>query len=125
MGTRKIRFFRLDENGNRVPHTLVLTLDLVEVSCLPDAPPPIDPGIELYNREKDVGVVATKEPRIIFARWVTESFPENPIPGTDELRQEYFKALAAMKQKAEDEGVECRNCDLGNLMRSYKAKLDL
>ena len=55
--------------------------------------------------------------------WVTPGIKDNPIPGTDELRAEFFEAEKAMREAHAEKGAECSNCDLGALIRRYRMKL--
>lgn len=57
------------------------------------------------------------------ARWATEEVVENPIPGTDALRREFFDARRSLIKFHEDNGTVCPSCELGNLLRQYKEKL--
>lgn len=61
---------------------------------------------------------------IRVGEWVTELVVENPIPGTDELRAEFFQEEAAMKARHEQDGTKCKPCETGTLIRKYRAKLE-
>lgn len=61
---------------------------------------------------------------VTLGSWVTKVVKENPIPGTDELRAEYFEAEAAMRAKHATDGTVCKPCEAGALMRKYRAKLE-
>lgn len=56
------------------------------------------------------------------ARWVTAQVDVNPIPGSEELREEFFAA----KQKLVSSygGAPCPSCEVGKLIRAFRGKLE-
>jgi hypothetical protein len=60
-----------------------------------------------------------------MARWTVAEILDNPIPGSDDLRVEYFRAKAALQAKYKAEGASCPGCELGRLMRQFREKLRL
>ena len=60
---------------------------------------------------------------ILMGTWVTDIVEENPIPGTDELRAEYFNEVAELKARHEKNGTVCPSCDVGAVMRKWRVKL--
>jgi hypothetical protein len=73
--------------------------------------------------------LAKLEPAKIVARaaakWAIAEIEDNPIPGSDDLRAEYFQAKAALQEKYIAQGSTCPGCELGKLMRQFKEKLKL
>ncbi len=61
---------------------------------------------------------------IKVGEWVTPSILENPIEGTDELRAQFFAEEEAIKDKHAKDGTVCKPCELGALIRKYRAKLE-
>lgn len=61
---------------------------------------------------------------IKVGEWATKLVEVNPIPGTDELRAEFFAAEQALKDKYAADGNQCPNCETGALIRKYRAKLE-
>lgn len=61
---------------------------------------------------------------IKVGEWATKLVEVNPIPGTDELRAEFFAAEQALKDKYAADGSQCPNCETGALIRKYRAKLE-
>lgn len=61
---------------------------------------------------------------IKVGEWVTPMIKTNPIDGTDELRAEFFAAEEAIKAKHAADGTVCKPCELGALIRKYRAKLE-
>jgi hypothetical protein len=61
---------------------------------------------------------------IKVGEWVTPLVTTNPIEGTDELRAEFFAAETALRAKHEADGTVCKPCELGALIRKYRAKLE-
>jgi hypothetical protein len=57
------------------------------------------------------------------AKWAVEAVKENPIPGTDDLRAEFFEARTRLLQLHEIAGTVCPDCEMGSLLRQYKEKL--
>lgn len=99
-----------------MPYTIELDDELTviaEYAAVPDpenAPPPRD------SRSSNVARA--------MARWTTEAITENPIPGTDDIRQAYFDAKQALLAEHEAAGTECPGCEIGKLMRQFKDKLN-
>ena len=60
---------------------------------------------------------------IAVATWATPGIIENPIPGTDDLRAEFFEAETTMRAAYANSGADCPACDLGSLIRQYRSKL--
>lgn len=56
-----------------------------------------------------------------MARWATDKVDVNPIPGSEELRVEFFEARKALE--ASYENSPCPPCQIGKLIRAYRDKL--
>ena len=61
---------------------------------------------------------------IKIGEWVTSLVKNNPFPGTEELRAEYFEAVESLREKHENDGTVCKPCESGALIRKYRAKLE-
>lgn len=147
-----LRIFRII-GDRRIPYhfeldpTMTVVVDRPDLSMLKsqiaermspsasDTPPVVDqeinlqPGVEVLETKvmpdgsKHV-VIKPSSSDITLGAWVTRLVADNPIPGTDDLRAEYFEAEAAMKAKHESDGTVCKPCETGALMRKYRAKLE-
>jgi len=106
---RKVRFLRMID-GNRVPFTLTLDENLVEVSLLRDH--------EAYTRVV-YGQGDTNASTMTL--WATVEVP-NPIPGTDDLRDRFAKARKEIEQRVKE--GECKPCEVGNLIKRYRVILE-
>lgn len=60
---------------------------------------------------------------ILMGTWVTDIVEENPIPGTDDLRAQYFAEIAELEAKHAKNGTVCPSCDIGAVMRKWRVKL--
>lgn len=60
-----------------------------------------------------------------FVEWSARVVPPlpNPFPGTEALREEFFKAMNDEEAAAEAEGRQCSDCELGRVANQYKQKL--
>lgn len=61
---------------------------------------------------------------ITMGTWVTDLVTENPIPGTDEMRAEYFAEVADLMARHAQNGTVCKSCETGAVMRKWRAKLE-
>ena len=61
---------------------------------------------------------------IKVAEWVVKSVENNPLPGTDALRAEYFADEKELRDKHAADGTVCKPCEAGALIRKYRAKLE-
>lgn len=107
--TKRLQFFKMI-NGVRTPVYIVVDRNLLIVEegvGVPLVPSSIIPQ------------PAAPPPRNMMAEWAVDGV-DNPYPGTDELRIQYFEEEAAMKKKHEDEGHECPPCALGSLINKYR-----
>jgi hypothetical protein len=68
------------------------------------------------------GNVVTESALRTVARWTVSSI-ENPIPGSDDLRTEYFAERKVLEDRYREEDEECPACKLGELLRKYFRKL--
>lgn len=134
-------------NGQRVPFIVELDEEMTVVSDRPadgtpistkgtplaalEAYPDLDnpffsAGIkevrELPGGGKQV-VLKPTQLDIKVGMWVTPNITDNPIPGTDDLRAEFFEAEKAMRDAHAEQGTQCSDCDLGALIRRYRLKL--
>lgn len=136
--------FRLID-GQRIPYLLELDKDMLVVSDHPaDGPPTLTTSAAVLEHYPDLNnpffsagkrhveqlpgggqkLVFTPTPLDIrVAKWATPGVDENPIPGTDDLRAEFFAAEKAMNDRHAAEGTKCSDCDLGSLIRRFRQKL--
>lgn len=61
---------------------------------------------------------------IRVGEWVTHLVVDNPIPGTDALRAEFFVEEELLKARHAADGTVCKPCETGALIRKYRAKLE-
>lgn len=96
----------------------------------PATPPELAPGMKGETIEEILPNGVTQRvykptpADIIMGTWVTDIVPENPIPGTDDLRAEYFAEIEQLKARHAQNGTECKSCDIGAVMRKWRAKLE-
>ena len=68
-----------------------------------------------------------KDPEVtrLLGSWISTHVEENPIPGTDSLRKEYFARVEEEIEKAHLEGRKCtRTCVITRLLAQYREKLE-
>lgn len=112
MPNRQIRIFRI-QGGQRVPYTLVLDEQLTvlrEYAEKTDTSPAKPASEEADN------------PARRMAKWATDSVSDNPIPGSDELRKQFFEDMQNLVSRYKE--GDCPACKKGELIRSYRAKLE-
>ena len=69
-------------------------------------------------------VVITPTPSDIkLGEWATDLVVENPIPGTDDLRREFFAEMQDLTERHEKNATVCKPCEKGAIIRKYKDKL--
>ena len=122
---RILKFYRI-QDGVRVPYVMELDAELTVVSEYADTTHlqhVVDgrrsPGARRVEDENP-----ERRKSMIIARWVSESVAENPIEGTDEIRDSYFEDLRALRDKHIERGSRCKPCDVGKLMRRYREILE-
>lgn len=115
----RMRIYRVDEAGVRVPWVMELDTGQEVVSEAPVTPS--RPEVAVARASQNVVDTPDRRKQIATSKWQTESIAENPIPGTDDLRASYFQDLE--KLQASYDG-ECPACEIGRLMRSYKEILE-
>ena len=105
----RLRIFRL-QDGVRVPWTIELDNELTVLAEYPSATsaaaPPTDPIAHA------------------MAKWAVAEIAENPIPGTDDLRAQYFSEVEALHATYAETGQTCPGCELGDVQRRYRLKLE-
>lgn len=125
-GTRNktLRIFRLNEAGERIPYVLELDHELTVMSEYADHT--AANHVAAGRSTKKAKRADTKGRRIALAiaRWVTQSVEDNPIPGTDAMRDTYFEELDALHRYHAQNGSECKPCDVGVLIRQHRTKLE-
>lgn len=58
-----------------------------------------------------------RQARATLSRWASQSIADNPIPGSDSLRKEFLTEIKEAERRS------CSSCQMGSLIRKYKAKL--
>lgn len=113
---RKIRYYEEDDQGNRIPCTLELDNTLLKVAHYKDMSA-VDHVARGRNehRKKKVPLSPARQVARALGQWQVESIEENPIPGSEDLRVEYFEE----RRKMESRKGGCRGCDLNKLVRKY------
>lgn len=104
----------------RIPYTIELDDEYTVISEYADTTA-VDHVAEGRNpRPSDVS--PERQKAMLMARWATPGVDVNPIPGSEELRQEFF--TAKQKLEASYAGNNCPGCKLGALIREYRKKLE-
>ena len=118
---RKLRIFRI-KDGVRIPYVLELDHELTVISEYADAEVSrhVAEGRSERLRRADS---ATNRLRTIMARWFSEHVEENPLPGTDPYREDYWHELAELKAKFEAKKQKCPGCEISKLQQRYREKL--
>lgn len=118
---RVLKFFRVVD-GVRVPYVMELDSELTVISEYADTT-----HVNHVREGRGGGRRPREDPErrvlMVIARWVSESVTENPIPGSDDLRDKYFRDLRALQDKHIERGSRCPNCEIGKLMRRYREML--
>ena len=124
MKPRKLRIFRI-KDGVRIPYVLELDHELTVLAEYADTTE-VDHIREGRRNPRKPRVADSPARRIATAmsKWATERVADNPIPGTDDLRDEYFKELEALETKYADKESKCPACEIGKLMRRYREKME-
>jgi hypothetical protein len=129
-----MRLFWL-EDGERVPYiletddTALVVAKYVDTDYLRMIKKAEDTKKKYGRIMEDAGARSPDAPVIpgdkirTMAQWTTESVKDNPIEGTDGLREEYMEARRKLVQSFEDRNEPCPRCVLGELSRKYYKKL--
>lgn len=120
---RRLRFFRIADNGERIPHIIELDSQLNFLREYRDVTER-DRVAEGRRSTPQPEVSEERQKAMRMARWATESVIENPIPGTTDLRDAYFHDLKELHEAFRIKGESCPGCKIGELMRSYREKLE-
>jgi len=112
------------EDGVRVPYILELDQELTVMTEYADrsVQKHVSDG-RRSHRKRRMPDSPTRKVALIMSRWVTEAI-ENPIPGTDELRDAYVAERVELHEAAARDGRDCPPCDLSRLMRRYREILE-
>lgn len=115
---KKLRIFRM-EDGERLPYVIELDAQMTVTAEY------LDPAVKAPAAPTSItrGGRSSEGARIVAA-WTTDSIQDNPIPGTDDLRAEFFEAKRALYSRHEAAGTKCPGCELGQLLRQYRDKLE-
>ena len=116
---RKLRIFRL-KDGVRIPYVIELDGELTVIAEYADVTV-VDHITE--GRRDDRHDDAVKRIVTAVARWSARAITDNPIPGTDDLRQQFFSERDALEKSFKDAGRDCPGCEISKLMRRYRDKL--
>jgi hypothetical protein len=126
---RKFRFFRV-EDGRRIPRVMELDHNLTFIDEYDAGTPPKNPvqapPPEAKAAPVTAGVHETPERQRahLVARWSTRMVADNPIPGTDDMREMFFAEVEAVKKKYTEKYKECPPCVIGQIIRKYRAQLE-
>lgn len=116
---RKLRIFRM-MGDRRVPYTIELDEQLTVIAEYADTT-----ALDHVAIGRNVATADTSPERkkaMLVARWTTPAVDVNPIPGSEELRQEFFEAKRKLDAQYGEKG--CPGCKLGTLIRQYREKLE-
>ena len=119
---RRLRIFRM-KDGLRIPYTIELDDTLTVVAEYADMTELEHIAAGRRNRPASE-VNEERRKGMLVARWATEAVIENPIPGTDQLREDYFDSLRELKEQFAARGEKCPGCKMGALIRSFREKLE-
>jgi hypothetical protein len=119
---RRLKIFRL-KDGVRIPYVIELDHELTVIHEYADTTA-IDHAREGRAPRRQRDDDPQKEMLRTMSRWVTQSIQDNPIPGTDELRQSYVDDLNELTGDYSKVGKECPTCDISQLIRRYRDKLE-
>ncbi len=74
------------------------------------------------TEEADDSPAESYEARVAIAcaRWSVDSIKDNPIPGTDDLRAQFFTERAELHRSYSEIGADCPACKEGDLGHKYK-----
>ena len=123
--TRKLRFFKIEE-GKKVPWVMELDRRSVYIKDY-RLEGVAQAKVESIREAAKVPQPNKKDPEVVrkLGSWISQSIKENPIPGTDDLRAEYFERLEQEIDKAHQEGRKCtRTCVITRLLAQYREKLE-
>jgi ribosomal protein S27AE len=107
------------EGGARVPYILELDQQLTFIAEYRDK---VDTTNGKPARPPRQATPANDLAHTI-AKWATKSVEENPIPGTDHIREEYFADLERKIEAFAEQNKSCPGCEVGRLMRNYRKRL--
>ena len=118
-----MKIFRV-EDGVRIPYIIELDQELTVMAEYADrtVQKHVSDGRRSHRKPR-VPDSPQRKVSLIMNRWVTEAIEENPIPGTDDLRDEYFRKRTELHEEAAREGRDCPPCELSKLMRRYRETL--
>jgi len=110
------------QGGARVPYTIELDHELTVISEYADTTT-ID-HVAAGRRSHGEGDTPTRRKARVMSKWCAKSIEDNPIPGTDDLRTQYFLDFEKLAGEFASEGKACPGCEVGKLMRRYREKLE-
>jgi hypothetical protein len=118
---RRLRIFRL-KDGKRIPYTIELDNELTVVAEYADTTDLDHPVQGRSTRSEEMAPERKKA--MTMARWATKAVAQNPIPGTEDLREDFFTDLENLQSKHITAGTTCPACEVGKLVRRYRARLE-
>ena len=119
--SRKLRIYRV-KDGVRIPYVLELDHELTVIAEYADAvvSKHVADGRATRDERRSSSV---DKLRTTMAKWFSEHTEENPIPGTDPYRQDYWDDLASLKAEFAAKQQKCPGCKISQLQQRYREKL--
>jgi len=121
--THLLRVFRM-HGEQRVPYVIELDAqrtivsEYVDKAAAGQAAPVVSDAAAAPPRETS----PERFKALTMARWSTPAVKENPIPGSEELREEYLRDREKLEASYGSSG--CPSCEHGKLIRAFRAKLE-
>jgi hypothetical protein len=103
----------------RVPYTIELDHMLTVIAEYADTTA-LD-HVAVGRSTKAAEISPDRRKAVNMARWATEAVDVNPIPGSEELREEFFEAKKKLVASYGEK--ECPGCEIGKLIREFRDKL--
>ena len=125
--TRRVGLFKIDkETGKKISWVIEYDKDRVITKEYED-PRMAERLGALETRKSEPSKPAVNPTTVnlkgIIPRWCAEQIDENPVPGTDELRAEFFEALRELEKAYENNPGGCPGCERGKLQRRFGDRL--
>lgn len=118
--SRKLKIFRI-EGGVRMPWILELDHQATVIHEYQDTAT-LDHVTAGRRPRREMTPV--KKAGLALAQWLSRSREENPLPGSDDLRIQYFKDVDDKTAEFVEKGLKCPQCQLSPLVKRYRAKLE-
>jgi hypothetical protein len=120
--TRSLRFWS-EADGKRVPVVLTVTPQLVILNVTIGGEKAAVSDLVGNVASDGARITAIPNPRVAkLMRFFSEETP-CWFEGCAEMRAEFYHDIDSLEKSAEAVGAECRNCDRGEVIKRYIARL--